>query len=243
MLQELASAGVGWLLVLPIILWDSRGAPGKSLPILLPALAVYFATDACLILPHYVHPLRIGNWNWSGKIISSMFLYAAILMLPALRPARSYLTWRQRPGFIPGAALALALLFAIQATAQILYGGSEKFDLETLAFQATLPGINEEPQWRALVLGAVNAICRSRVRVLGVDLGWAVVVNAALFALAHALAFDTLWHVQFDLISLVYVAAVGLILGYVAELTGSILLPVLYHNIFNVAGHAWQMAR
>jgi hypothetical protein len=239
----MASAAVGWLVVLPIILWDSRAARHKMLPILLPALAVYFATNALVVLPHYVHPLRIGNWNWSGKIISSIFLYTAIFLLPALRPARAYVTWRQRPGFIPGALLALVLLFAIQAAAQVFYGSAEKFDLETLAFQATLPGINEEPLWRALVLGAVNAICRSRVRVLGAELGWAVVVNALLFALAHALAFDAAWHVQFDMPTLVFVTAVGLILAYVAELTGSILLPVLYHNIFNVAGHAWQMTR
>jgi membrane protease YdiL (CAAX protease family) len=63
-----------------------------------------------------------------------------------------------------------------------------------------------------------------------------------LFGLAHALSFDDAWHVDFDWIALVLVTSVALILAYVAELTGSILMTILFHNIFNVIGHGWQMA-
>jgi hypothetical protein len=134
MAQDLASAAVGWLVVLPLVLWASRYARRERLQTIALVAAVYLAAIGLTHVPHYIHPIRIGNWNWSGKIISATFIYAVIFAVPALRPARAYITLRQRRGWIPGTLAALILLVGIQVVVQFYYHGQERFSSETLIF-------------------------------------------------------------------------------------------------------------
>lgn len=84
----------------------------------------------------------------------------------------------------------------------------------------------EEVFFRGYVQGSLNELWKGRRRILGVELGWAWVVQAALFGLGHFL-------VDFNPLRLA-VAIPALAFGYLRESTGSIAAPVIFHASCNI---------
>lgn len=95
-----------------------------------------------------------------------------------------------------------------------------------------MPGFEEEPFYRGILLFALDRAFRGRVRVLGVDWGWGAVLSCCLFGLAHAFGFS---HglFSFDAMTMSLTALPSFIAVWLRLRTGSILLPVVLHNFGN----------
>ncbi|WP_246104814.1 CPBP family intramembrane glutamic endopeptidase [Sphingomonas xanthus] len=126
--------------------------------------------------------------------------------------------------------MTLVYVAMFAGLALLFDGGSG--DAEALAFQLSLPGLEEELFYRGLILLALNEALRSRVRFLGIDWGWGALLSCGLFGLAHAFttadatpAFDALYFALTALPSLLVV--------WLRERSGSLLFPVLVHNAGN----------
>lgn len=76
-------------------------------------------------------------------------------------------------------------------------GARQPASAETIAFQLTMPGMEEETFYRGVLLLSLDQAFRGRVTVLGVDWGWGAVLSCALFGLAHAFGFSD-GHFSFD---------------------------------------------
>ncbi|WP_293643422.1 CPBP family intramembrane glutamic endopeptidase, BDIM_20840 family [Sphingopyxis sp. RIFCSPHIGHO2_12_FULL_65_19] len=193
---------------------------------LLVALNDMLLTRAYGLLPELIG----GSWNWQGKLLA-LCATLAVASLPAFGWRRAGLTLSQEPGSLR-AALPVAALYCAFFIAIALAFPGEPADVETAAFQLTMPGIEEELFYRGLLLFALDQAFRGRRRFLGVDWGWGAVLSSMLFGMAHAFGYSD-GQFSFDAITMALTAVPAFLAVWLRLRTGSVLLPVLLHNFGN----------
>lgn len=200
---------------------------------LLMALALYAINDFLLTrgfgtLPRLLPPME---WNWQGKILA-LTVTLIIASLPQFGLKRIGLTWHQGekpwPAYVLTAVLA-ALFFVLAVT-----DGSGPGNIETIAFQWTMPGFEEEVFYRGTLLLALNEAFRRKINILGAPIGYGGVLATILFGLGHAAGFGGEGFV-FEGGAFLETGVPAFILLWLRERTGSLVLPVLGHNIANGA--------
>lgn len=217
--------GVGGLLGLIL--------PGRlSWRWLLIAAGLVLLNDLMLTNGYGLFPdlLPKSDWNWQGKILA-LGSTLAVVALPAFGRRRSGLTWEQSPGSLK-TALPVAGLYVGLFLVLALAFPNEAAGPETLAFQLTMPGLEEEAFYRGVLLVALSQAFAGRVRGLGVDWGLGAVLSCALFGLAHAFGYSD-GRFTFDALTMALTALPSLIAVWLVLKTRSLALPVLLHNFGN----------
>ena len=198
------------------------------------ATALFIVNDAALLNFYGLLPDRVGgDWNWLGKGVA-LVITLLIASHPAFGWKRSGLTLVQDRKGLPSALVVSAMLMAL-FTWLAMSGDNDPASAETMAFQLTMPGLEEEPFYRGIFLLALNEALRGRVRALGIEWGWGAFLSSALFGMAHAFGFDD-GALSFDLMTFLMTGVPALILVWLRERTGSLLLPILLHNFGNSVG-------
>ena len=169
-----------------------------------------------------------GQWNWEGKLLA---LAASLAVAAVLGWRRCGVTWRQADLKAP---LIVAGLYALLFVGLALAFPNEPASAETMAFQLSMPGLEEELFYRGVLLLVLDRAFAGRVRFLGVDWGWGAVLSCMLFGLAHAFSVSSSG-VSFEPLYFALTAGPSFIAVWVRLRTGSILLPVLMHNVGNAA--------
>ena len=195
--------------------------------------AVYLALDDFVTgLPNVVKALDIipGKWNWTGKVFS-LILSAIVIFALKLSPdavgfrkqEHAKITWIAVGLFIVWGT-CLGLLFKPGAP-----------DAETLAFQATMPGIAEEIAFRGIAPAILLGLMGRKPQVDGIP--WAVILaTSVLFGIWHSLSVSG-GQVGFDLMSGLFPFIGSIPGGWLRFKTKSLLAPILAHSIANVAFH------
>lgn len=204
---------------------------------LLVAAAFVFVNEAMLTNLYGVLPDMFSgsNWNWQGKILA-LVATLAIAAHPALGWQRTGLTLKQAPGSLK-AVIPVALLYCAFFLAIALAFPDDGATAETVAFQLTMPGLEEEPFYRGILLLALNEAFRGRFRALGINWGWAALLSSLVFGLAHAFSYSSAEGVGFEPVIMALTAIPSLLAVWMRERTGSLLLPVVMHNFGNAIGH------
>jgi membrane protease YdiL (CAAX protease family) len=171
------------------------------------------------------------QWNWTGKLLS-FASFLAIATLPGFNWASVGLTLRQKKGAL--SAWVVFAIFAMVIFAAAVKFGSGRSDLETIAFQWTMPGMEEELFYRGVLLFAFNVALLGRVKILGTSFGYGGLLVTLLFGLGHALFFKH-GAIGFDSSTFLMTSLPSLLLLWMREKTGSLVLPVLAHNVVNGA--------
>lgn len=109
---------------------------------------------------------------------------------------------------------------------------AEPASAEDVAFQVTMPGLEEELFYRGVLLFALDQAFRGRRRLLGADWGWWAALSSMLFGLAHAFGYSD-GAFSFDPVTMALTAIPSFIAVGLRLRTGSLLLPVLLHNCGN----------
>jgi uncharacterized protein len=174
--------------------------------------------------------LPATEWNWQGKLLA---LGASLIIasLPLFGWRRSGLALAQAKGSLRS-CIPIALIYCLFFIVLAHFIPREPASAETIAFQLTMPGIEEETFYRGVLLLALDRAFTGRVRVLGIDWGWGAVLSRALFGLAHAFGFSD-GRFSFDPLTMALTALPSFIGVWLRLRTGSILLPVLLHNFGN----------
>ena len=198
---------------------------------LLFAALLVAVNDALLTRMYKLLPdLISGEWNWQGKALA-LTATLTIAALPAFGFRRVGLTTVQEraslKAALPVAALYCAFFVAIAMAFQ--GGGSSS---EEVAFQLTMPGLEEEPFYRGILLFALNQAFIGRKSFLGVDWGWGAVMSCFLFGMAHAFGFSH-GSFSFDAMTMALTAIPSFFAVFLRLRTGSLLLPVVLHNFGN----------
>jgi hypothetical protein len=186
-------------------------------------------TRAYGLLPRFIP----GDWNWEGKILA-LIVTLAVAALPSFGWRRVGLTLRQREGGLLAAIPVAVLYCSFFLVITLMYGGSEG-DAETVAFQLTMPGLEEEPFYRGILLWSLDRAFTGRKRMLGVEWGWGAIISCALFGLAHAFGYSN-GAFSFDPMIMAMTAIPSLVVVWLRLRTGSLVLPVVLHNFGNAIG-------
>ena len=171
-----------------------------------------------------------GTWNWQGKL-AALAVTLAVAALLAFGWRRSGLTLAPAHGSLRAAlpvAAAYCGFFVLLAAA---FPG-EPASAEDVAFQLTMPGLEEELFYRGVLLFALDRAFRARKRWLGVEWGWGAVLSCLLFGLAHAFGYSAEGY-AFDPVTMALTAVPSFLAVWLRLRTGSLLLPVLLHNFGN----------
>ena len=171
-----------------------------------------------------------GDWNWQGKLLA-LIATVAIAMSPVFDRRRAGFTIHQDRGSLK-AALPVAAIYCGFFVAMAFIFPRDPASGEDIAFQLTMPGLEEELFYRGILLFALDQAFVGRKRFLGVDWGWGAVLSCILFGLAHAFGFSD-GSFAFDPIAMALTAIPAVIAVWLRLRTGSLLLPVLLHNFGN----------
>lgn len=201
------------------------------------AFAIYFVSMALLCLPFVFPGLKVGHFNWSGKLLSILVSYLIIFLVNAAAPARRFVTPRQKPGSLRASALITSILLAAGVAFSLVTGGDHSPSLETVLFEATVPGIDEEGVFRAGIMGCLIAASGRGANQANRGGRWyticVIAVTSTMFGLMHGLHYSPSGYLTFDLETLAITATIGTLLSILTIQSGSILLPVLAHNAAN----------
>lgn len=168
--------------------------------------------------------------NWQGKLLA-LAATLGIAALPVFGWRRVGLTLAQAPGSLK-AALPVVALYCVFFLGVAVAFPSGAADGEEVAFQLSMPGLEEEPFYRGILLFALYRAFAGHWRFLGVDWGWGAVLSCLLFGAAHAFGFSDgqFW---FDPLVMALTALPSFIAVWLVLRTGSLLLPIVMHNFGN----------
>lgn len=203
-----------------------------SFPWLLAAAALVVVNDVMLTSGYGLIPNLFpqGDWNWQGKILA-LAATLTIASFSAFGWRRSGLTLVQAGGSLK-AAIPVALLYIAFFAGIAWLFPSDPATAETIAFQLTMPGLEEEAFYRGVLLLALDRAFLGRTRILGVEWGWGAVLSCVLFGLAHAFGYSD-GQFSFDPMTMTLTAAPSVIGVWLVLRTRSVLLPVVLHNFGN----------
>lgn len=181
-------------------------------------------------------PMLAGlRFNWTGKVIAIALTLAMMATVPGMTRTDYGLTLRQAEGSLLPSILVTAGLCAFSWGIRWLMSGGSEPTAEVLLYQATMPGLDEELFFRGLLLALLVRAFGDRWPVGGAPIGPGAIVATFVFAAGHALLIRN-GAMMFDPIFLGFTAVIGFGLLWIRQRTGSLLLPVLAHNIINVGG-------
>jgi uncharacterized protein len=196
--------------------------------------AVYLAIDDLATgLPKLIPAFRFlaGNWNWSGKLLSLALSIAVIVALKLSADAIGLRFKQEHPRI---AFLSLIGFVAWGAILGLLFQPGS-YDLETIAFQATMPGLAEELAYRGVAPALLLWLLYSKGHVEGIP--WVVIVATSLmFGIWHSLSFSG-GQIGFEIMSGLFPFLGSIAGGWLRFKTRSLLIPVLGHGLANVAFH------
>lgn len=199
---------------------------------LMAAALLVALNDALLTRGYGVLPDMLGgSWNWQGKLLA-LAATLAIAALPMFGWRKVGVTLAQAPGSLRAALPVMALYCAFFVAIALAFP-SAPVSGEDIAFQLTMPGLEEEPFYRGVLLFALDRAFLGRWRFLGVDWGWGALLSCLLFGMAHAFGYSQ-GQFSFDALTMALTALPSLIAVWVRLRTGSVLLPVVMHNFGNV---------
>ncbi|MBS0187420.1 MAG: CPBP family intramembrane metalloprotease [Planctomycetes bacterium] len=206
------------------------------------AAAVYAAHELALqygqLLPAPAF-LAGTRWNWMGKFAAAAAMLAMLPLLTASERRETGLTLRFKQGWLPRTLPPLVLLIALP-----LYfarnAPPQPWNTEALLFQSTLPGIDEELAYRGLMLAVLNVAFGRPWEIAGTPVGPALFVTSIMFGVAHGVSVKDA-HVSVNGFNLGRTTLAGLLYGYIMESCGTLLAPVVAHNLSNTARYLFVM--
>lgn len=194
------------------------------------ALVLMVAYDALLTRGYGHIPIHFwpSDRNWEGKAMALALSLTVALLLGAKRCG---LTLKQDRRGLKGALILSGLLIAL-FLGLALYFPTPPLNADELAFQLTMPGLDEELFYRGVLLLMLNEAFARPLSLLGAPMGWGALISSVAFGLAHALGYSD-GGFTFDAMTMLLTGGPALLLVWVREKTGSLLLPVLLHNFAN----------
>ncbi len=220
-------------IILPIIILTLKDKTKKTLKILIVFGLYYLMNSLLLYLPLEFKELTFINaeWNWTGKIFAISGSFIFLLLYKQFDLKDYFLTLNQNKGFIKKGALIVALILLVKSMISFYFGSIVKGNIETILFQLTMPGIDEEIAYRGIMLGLlVNALKPFRETIFHP----AILVTAILFGLGHGLFMTKSFELSFDIFSFLSSCILGIIWGWLTIKSGSIVLSLTSHNLGNL---------
>lgn len=195
---------------------------------------IFVVYQIVLKLPLEISDLSLvkSKWNWSGKFYSVVFGGLVYLLLRIKIKPFDFIRFKQNNKLLKKTILWSTVPLAIAMFSY--FDTSKAFDFETLVFQVTMPGIDEELMFRAILLGLLLKSFKDKFTIFKINLGNpSVLFVALLFGLVHGIHVSNNLKVGFEFVSFSGSFTFGYIWGWVTLMSRSILQAVVSHNLTN----------
>lgn len=192
---------------------------------------IYIIYQITLVLPKLSESLNFigGNWNWDGKLFGIIWGIICYFIFRQYFSENDFFTFKQdKNGFKPALIATIVSVLLVTLIAYLL--GEDKFSGETLAFQLTMPAIDEEIMFRGILLGLLMTALREKVSFLGNP---AILLCGILFGLIHALTLEKDFSINFEPVYFLHTGIGGFVFAWIAIKSRSILLAILAHGLAN----------
>jgi membrane protease YdiL (CAAX protease family) len=200
----------------------------------------FLAYPIILSLPNIYIDFIKSSWNWDGKILGTIFGILCFFLFRKFFPKNNFFRLKQERKNIK-TVIIVSIGAIIFTGIRWLIFSKYKFDIETLLFQLTLPGIDEEILFRGILLGLLMSCLKDKIFFIK---NTSIIIMAVLFGLVHAIRIDvTSWSINFDLFSFILTGLYGYIFGWITVKTRSIILPIFVHNFANFFGYFVAMIK
>lgn len=176
------------------------------------------------------------KFAWIGKVLS-LFI-ALIVIFSVSKKDREEIGFTTKTNsksqvksgvFIFMGFLAFDFIFKM-----ILFPKGGNFDLETFAFQMTLPGLTEELVFRGILFWLLDKAFAPKWNFKGIKFGWGFVIITILFAEAHGVMLTENYEFKFDITTILYLTCISSFsVGILRKLSGNLIFPILGHNAIN----------
>jgi hypothetical protein len=183
-------------------------------------------------------------WPFSKMLWQAMTLEAlcALAFIWATRTAsRAGLTLHVPADACRASLVATALLLLFVALRQLAlkYTGlaaeqEDALTFEFLIYLLIMPGLAEELTYRGAIQPGLNQVLGRPWKLLGAQVGWGWIIASVVFWAPHAFRVDEQLHLSFYWPTLTMQLVAGLTFGWLRERSGSLLPPMLAHNLVNV---------
>jgi membrane protease YdiL (CAAX protease family) len=179
---------------------------------------------------------------WQAMILEAACALAFIVVTCSVSRAGLTLRISARAWRDSAVATGLLLLFVVVRSLLIrLLGigdvgqvGTSSIALEYLLYQLTMPGIAEELSYRGAIQPGLNESLGRPWKFLGAQVGWGWVITSLVFWAPHAFRVDPQMHLSLYWPTLTMQLIAGVVFGWMRERTGSVVPPMLAHNLVNV---------
>lgn len=226
------------LVTAPLLAWGyAQNKPSDLRPFLFFILVYIIAAilvqqfAAVTLFPHQ-------HWNWTGKAAALLFGLVAAFVLTGFKPATYGLTTRVQWDGTGTLLLVCGIYFIIRIGLYIKSGeATSAINTESLIYQATLPGIQEEIIFRGILMGLLATVLKNpSFEFLHVSFSWPVIITSLLFGLAHGLTYHPQTGLNINYFLIFRSAFDGFLFALLAQKTQSLLPGIIFHNLLNVLG-------
>lgn len=233
------------LLILPLVLiWRDVGREKVKYIFL---FCFFFLVNSVLLnLPNMYPFLDIvkSGWNWEGKIYAFTGSVLFYLIFRSYLSKENFITLNQKTGSLKYTLVLMVVLCLIYILSAFLFNKSEKFDLEALFFQITMPGLEEEFAFHGIMLGLLNTFLKRNIVLWKINFGNpGVWITGILFGLVHGFSLGEQWQLQFNYLNFLSTFNFGLLMGWMTLKARSILFPVLTHGLSDFLLHFVAMVK
>ncbi|PCI35467.1 MAG: CPBP family intramembrane metalloprotease [Flavobacteriaceae bacterium] len=233
--KEIIESLIHVIAILPLLFLCIKTDNSKRIKLIILFVMYFIGYQVLLRLPFYFSSFQFieGDWNWSGKllaIIGSLIFYS--FFKNNFYP-HHFLTIKQEKKSLRRIIIIIAVISVISIIGGFLFN-NESWNLETLFFQLTLPGMDEEIAYRGIMLGILSSILSEKIRIFKITISNpSIWIIGILFGLIHALKLNSDWELSFNILYFVETFILGTVWGWMAVKSKSILLPIISHNLSN----------
>lgn len=181
-----------------------------------------------------------GNWNWSGKIYGVLCGILCYYVFRKYFKERDFFTLKQAEGSKQPVWIATIGITVLAVLAWLFAGSGGEWNIETLAFQLTLPGLDEEIMFRGVLMGLLLSSLKIKIKYIGNPSNLLI---AVLFGFVHAFTLSKEYEISFNTIYFIQTAFAGYVYGWIAIKSRSIAFPILAHNASNFLGTLVMMVK
>ena len=222
------------ILILPLLYFGKKKSNAPKQCIIL--FVVYVILDMFVTaLPvefHYFDFIKL-EMNWSGKIYSYILAISFIFLFKSISLSEFGITTKQKEGSTYFSVWT-SVTFLVVMLVYCIFIGRYKANIENIIFQITMPSLIEEIVYRGILLTLLSMVFVNDMKIGEINFGMGVIITSILFGLWHGLNITDNLEVTINWILFVYTGLIGFVLALVKERTGSLLFPIIIHQLINI---------
>ncbi len=237
MTEQLTLVALTFIGVLPIILFfrEKKASPKRQIGL---STLYHIGYVVLVFLPLIYTSLSIpdSTMNWTGKLLAIAFSAIFYFKIRDDFDGRDFILTSPSKGSMRKVMIVGVITIIAMSSLTIFFSQSKELSIEKLAYQLTMPGLDEE-LWRGILLGLLIIVLKEGKFKFGHPAVW---ITTIIFALNHSLYFED-WQLRFALDAFIITGILGYILGWMIIYSRSILPALIFHNLINFSTNFVEM--